>query len=372
MDEGKVLLVNLAPSDHLSAENARAFGALLVNEFFECALRRRNDSYGASPVPYYLYLDEFQKFVSLDIADMLDQVRKFGLFMVLAHQRFGQLDENLVDAILTNCSIKAVFGGLSAPNARRMAEELFIGELDAKRVKVSIYQTKFWPEYSRDKVYSKGSSHTATTASTHSTGSGIFAANASGVSFQPGDWFGPAGYMSTSDTSSSGNSDISGLSESSADAHGETQSEADIPILLPVPFEELSNIQYYTIEEQLVEVTAALKEQFQRHCFIKVLGEKTQPLLVPFVKAFYTPPTNRTWYEKQQTQRQGGLSSTEVDVIIAAQEQLLLEKADVADEPETIGTAREKSGLKRKTGVKSKAAKANPFDKVLQDIVGRE
>ena len=33
MDEGKVLLVNLAPSDHLSNENAKAFGALLVNEF---------------------------------------------------------------------------------------------------------------------------------------------------------------------------------------------------------------------------------------------------------------------------------------------------------------------------------------------------
>src|SRR2546423_5176433 len=40
MDQGKVLLVNLAPSDYLSHENARVFGALLVNEFFECALRR--------------------------------------------------------------------------------------------------------------------------------------------------------------------------------------------------------------------------------------------------------------------------------------------------------------------------------------------
>src|SRR6185436_20834204 len=35
MDQGKVLLVNLAPSDHLSHENARVFGSLMVNEFFE-------------------------------------------------------------------------------------------------------------------------------------------------------------------------------------------------------------------------------------------------------------------------------------------------------------------------------------------------
>ena len=46
---------------------------------------------------------------------MLDQVRKLGLFMVLAHQRFGQVDENLVETVLTNCGIKVVFGGLSVP-----------------------------------------------------------------------------------------------------------------------------------------------------------------------------------------------------------------------------------------------------------------
>src|SRR5207244_3113188 len=106
--------------------------------------------------------------------DMLDQVRKFGLFMILAHQRFGQLDENLVDAALTNCGIKAVFGGLSVPNARRMAEELFIGELDPKRIKVAIYQTKFWPQYARDKVYSHGSSHTSTSADSHTSALGSF------------------------------------------------------------------------------------------------------------------------------------------------------------------------------------------------------
>src|ERR1700730_869969 len=161
MDQGKVLLVNLAPSDELSEENARVFGALLVNEFFECARRRRKDACGRDPKPYYLYMDEFQNFVSLDITDMLDQVRKFGLFTVLAHQRFGQLNENIIDAVLANCRIKAVFGGLPTSSARLMAEELFIRDLDAKKIKVAVYQTKFWPEYSRDKVYTSGHSHTS-------------------------------------------------------------------------------------------------------------------------------------------------------------------------------------------------------------------
>src|ERR1051326_3345482 len=159
IEQGKVLLVNLAPSDYLSHVNARVFGALLVNEFFECAMRRRSPG-GRPPDPYYLCLDEFQNFVSIDIADMLDQVRKYGLFLTLAHQRFGQLDENITDAVLTNCRIKTVFGGLRAESARMMAEELFIGKLDPMKVKAAIYQTKFWPQYSRDKVYTHGTSHT--------------------------------------------------------------------------------------------------------------------------------------------------------------------------------------------------------------------
>ena len=127
MDEGKILLVNLEGSDQLHEEQARVFGALLVNQFFEAARRRRQDARGHDPKPYYLYIDEFQNFVGLDIAAMLDQVRKRGLYLTLAHQRFGQLnDENIIDAALSNYGIKAVFGGLIVPNARRMAEELLM------------------------------------------------------------------------------------------------------------------------------------------------------------------------------------------------------------------------------------------------------
>ena len=81
MDQGKVLLVNLKQSQHLSHEGARTFGALLVNEFFEAALERRKDAAGRDPKPYYLYLDEFQNFVSLDIAPHAGrgaQVRAFS------------------------------------------------------------------------------------------------------------------------------------------------------------------------------------------------------------------------------------------------------------------------------------------------------
>ena len=161
MDQGKVLLVNLKQSQDLSYEAARTFGALLVNEFFEAATLRRSSRPDRDPEPYFLYLDEFQNFLSLDICRILAEVRKRGLFLVLAHQYFEQLDEEITAAAMNNCQIKAVFGGLSTTNARIMAEELFIGQLNAKQVKVAIYQTKFWPEYRRDKVYTKGSSQSS-------------------------------------------------------------------------------------------------------------------------------------------------------------------------------------------------------------------
>ncbi len=351
MDEGKVLLVNLAPSDHLSHENAKAFGALLVNDFYESALRRKRDPVtGRSPAPYYLYIDEFQNFVTLDIDDMLDQVRKFGLFLILAHQRFGQLDENTADAVLTNCQIKAVFGGLPTESARRMAEELFIGKLDPKKVKVALYQTKFWPEYRRDKVYSKTSAHGTAAGTMQSTASGDFSGLASGTAyFQPEQWFASTGGSTLSDVSSSGSSSLSGSGSSDSESWSDGEGEADIPIFVPVPFEELSSIQYYSLEEQLTEATAALKQQFTRHCFIKLPEQETQPMLVPFVKSFYTSTENREWYIGQQHQKQHALPAAEVDRLLEQQEADLLltitplpSPAQVAnEEPSSVNIAPE-------------------------------
>jgi hypothetical protein len=295
MDSGKVLLVNLAPSDHFSAENARVFGALLVNEFFEVA-RRRIAKYHQAIKPYFLYLDEFQTFVSLDIVKMLDQVRKFGLFTILAHQRFGQLNLDLCDAVLTNCKIKAVFGGLPVESARMMAQELFIGELDPKKIKVAIYQTKFWPKYSRDKVYTRSTS----SGQSFGTGENIALSSgsslASGEFFQPHDWFSVPTQSSHSIVSSHSSSRMQGRHSNQTDFTGDGYAEADVPIMLPVPFQELSSVQFYSPEEQLQELTAALKEQFGRHCFIKIHQQKTQPMRVPFVKACEPRPGSLDWY----------------------------------------------------------------------------
>lgn len=348
MDQGKIILVNLAPSDQLSHENARVFGSLLINEFFECALRRQKQPSGDDPKPYYLYLDEFADFVSLDIAAMLDQVRKFGLFMVLAHQRFGQLDENLIDAVLTNCRIKAVFGGLPYESAKLMAQELFIGEMDPKKIKAAIYQTKFWPQYSRDKVYTHTAGYSEVSAFGTSSMSGFSAGSTAGEAFTPGDWFGPPTQVGLSSVSSSGTSSVSGNSAMQADTYSESDSVADIPIFVPVPFQELSSVQYYSLDEQLMELTAALKEQYGRHCFIKIQQQKTQPMLVPMVQTYFTSQANKDWYLTGQFSRQDALPPADVDRLLESQEKALMddaalpiEEAVAMPQPKRRGSARQ-------------------------------
>jgi hypothetical protein len=341
MDQGKIILVNLTPSDQLSHENARVFGALLINEFFECAKRRQKQANGDDPTPYYLYMDEFADFVSMDIARMLDQVRKFGLFTVLAHQRFGQLDDNMIDAVLTNCKIKAVFGGLSYESARLMAQELFIGEMDPKKIKAAIYQTKFWPKYGRDKVYAESRSSGTTRATGSSEMFGAGSANTTGQSFTSADWFAMpdqrTASQSNSYTSARGSSDMYGESNSTSEG------VADIPIFVPVPFQELSSVQYYSLEEQLIELAAALKEQYERHCFIKIQQHKTQPMLVPLVQDFYTSRANKEWYFNKQMARQDARTPAEIDLLLKAQEHALIEaaKPQTKEEPKPRSASRQ-------------------------------
>ncbi len=334
MDEGKVLLVNLAASDAFSSENARVFGALLVNDFYEAAKRRKNDEFGKDPKPYYLYIDEFQNFVTIDIGDMLDQVAKRGLFTVLAHQRFGQVDEDIIDAVFSNCQIKAVFGGLTAPTSRRIAEEIHI--IDPMKVKVAIYQTKFWPKYERDTVYTKGRSHSNQSADGHNSGSAEISGSASSQFFQPGDWFGGDGIGGSATSMHNATSSNSSDSHLDSETDNESESEADIPILLPVPFKELSSIQYFSPDEQTIMFAQALKHQFQRHCFIKIHQQETQPMLVPFVEEFYTPPHNARWYIDKLMKQQKALPAAEVDKLLAERDAELLEAATKPDLPDSF------------------------------------
>ncbi len=93
----------------LGDEPAAILGAIVINQFKQSAEIVRQ--------PYNLYIDEFQNFGTSIIATILSESGKFGLNLILAHQFITQLDPEIRDAVLGNCSTIVSFrvGAKDAP-----------------------------------------------------------------------------------------------------------------------------------------------------------------------------------------------------------------------------------------------------------------
>lgn len=99
MDEGKVLLVNLSKGQ-LGEDSSHILGGLLVSTLGLAAFSRADDP--PPRRPFFIYLDEFQSFTSLMLADMMSELRKYGAGLVLAHQYMNQLEPDIRHAVLGN------------------------------------------------------------------------------------------------------------------------------------------------------------------------------------------------------------------------------------------------------------------------------
>jgi len=100
MDKGQILIADLGDCDD---ETKRLFGTLIVTGFEHAALSRSRIQQKYRKT-YYLYIDEFQDFAcnpgaAETFSQMLSQVRKFGLHMILANQSIAQLSRGLQIAL---------------------------------------------------------------------------------------------------------------------------------------------------------------------------------------------------------------------------------------------------------------------------------
>src|SRR2546427_202711 len=107
MDEGKILLVNLAKGK-IGEDAASLLGSLLVSRIGLTALSRA-DVPETERRDFFLYLDEFHTFTTLSLANMLSELRKYRVNMILAHQYLSQLDLQVRDAILGNVGTMIAF-----------------------------------------------------------------------------------------------------------------------------------------------------------------------------------------------------------------------------------------------------------------------
>lgn len=122
MDEGKILMVNLAKGK-IGEDASALLGALLVTKIGLAGLSRA-DVQEESRRDFYLYMDEFQNFATLSLANMLSELRKYGVNTILSHQYLTQLDLQVRDAILGNVGTFVSFR-LGLTDAEIIAREFY-------------------------------------------------------------------------------------------------------------------------------------------------------------------------------------------------------------------------------------------------------
>jgi hypothetical protein len=100
MDQGKILLVNLAKGK-LGEENSNFLGLILVPRILISAMSRQSVA-EESRRDFYLYVDEFQNFATPDFAQILSEARKYKLNLIVANQFIGQMEEEVKNAVFGN------------------------------------------------------------------------------------------------------------------------------------------------------------------------------------------------------------------------------------------------------------------------------
>jgi hypothetical protein len=279
--EGSIVLVSLATEGGtVSQENASTFATLMLADLWTAAKERGK---GTDPKPFYLYIDEFQRFVSPTIAENLDEARGFGLHLTLAHQYPSQLIEasrdygqRLYESIMENARSKVVFSlSLRDRNLAPLADWLYSGSFDPYRVKHELYSRKVmdYVEETREitaRTTSRGTAHNEARGEAAGTGSvqgQTWSTSGDGaIILPPTQWS-----HTTLESRASTDTSSRGQSESEF----ESESVSEVPVFIPILGEELSNIQFLSLDEQRFQAEQRIMGQKDRHATARFLGMHT-------------------------------------------------------------------------------------------------
>ena len=169
-----------------------------------------------------------------------------------------------------------------------MAEWLFMGTMNPDEIKHELYSRKVM-DYREELKETYGTS--TSSGRSHGTTRG----NASGSGGGGTEAFDDDGERTG--TSESG-SDFSSESESESDSwsESETTSKTYTPMLVPVMGEELSHVQFRSLEEQLFRAMAVLFDQEQRQGVARLVGMNA-PVSI------YTPDVEKKPGSEERTKR---------------------------------------------------------------------
>lgn len=121
LSENKIVLIKLAQG-LIGEQNAYLLGSLFLSKIYQVAQGRQNIS-KEQRKPFYLYIDEFQNFVTESISQTLSGARKYGLGLTLAHQELTQIDDpKVLQSVISNPNIRICFR-LSDKDAKRLESD---------------------------------------------------------------------------------------------------------------------------------------------------------------------------------------------------------------------------------------------------------
>jgi len=127
MNSKKIILCNL--SKGLAGEiNSQLIGRMITMQIKIAALQRAAIA-EEDRVPFFLYIDEFQNYVSKSIESVLSEARKYRLWLVVAHQYIEQLKQSWMSGSIDLST--AIFGNIwtifslkvGAPDAEFLEKE---------------------------------------------------------------------------------------------------------------------------------------------------------------------------------------------------------------------------------------------------------
>ena len=109
LDSGKIFLAKL-PQGQIGKENSFLLGSLIMAKFQQMAMSRQRMS-ADERRDFFVYLDEFQNFITPSMAEILSGARKYRVGLILAHQELHQLqrDSDVASAVLSNSCTRIVF-----------------------------------------------------------------------------------------------------------------------------------------------------------------------------------------------------------------------------------------------------------------------
>lgn len=125
MNNKKIFLVNLSKGK-IGDINANLLGLIIVTKLQMAAMSRANITDKSKRADFFLYIDEFQNFITPSIATILSEARKYRLSLIVAHQYMGQLapkgDAEIRDAVLGNVGSMFV-GRIGVEDAELLEKE---------------------------------------------------------------------------------------------------------------------------------------------------------------------------------------------------------------------------------------------------------